>query len=93
MTEALEARAIACEKNFGKCAGASVSVDRIRCESRESLASDSRKRVAGGDVLETRDALTEIFFGAADERRVVETGGEAQSRRAPTRWVRCRACA
>jgi len=42
VVEAVGTRGIACEKKFGKCAYASASITRIRSESSESAASDSR---------------------------------------------------
>jgi hypothetical protein len=68
-TEALEAPAIACEKKLGNVRARAPSIDRIRRESRESLASDSRQASLAVTFWRRRGGLTAIFFRALDGRR------------------------
>src|SRR5260370_5038734 len=72
-TEAFGEHEIADEKKFGKSARASVSVTRIRSESSESPASDSRPAfLAMTFWRQRREATTTIF-------RKLDDGGRAKS--------------
>lgn len=64
-------RAIACEKNFGKCARASAYLDRIRRESSESPASDSRQASLAVTFWRRRGAAA-IFFRQPDHRSATQ---------------------
>jgi hypothetical protein len=94
-------RAIACEKNFGKCACASASIDRIRRESSESPASDSPEASVAVTFWRRRGAAVVDFF-----RQWTTTERRNRRRQESRRFgfavavpppalprVRCRACA
>jgi len=90
------------KKKIGKLARASVSVRRIRRESRESVASDSRSTSFAMTFWRRCGEIATTFFAKTDDRGPTKIA-RAKDRRhlfrasaarpAPSRRVKCRACA
>jgi hypothetical protein len=79
-------RAIACEKNFGKCARPSASIDRIRRESRESPASDSPEASLAVTFWRRRGAAAADFFR---QRTTTERRNRRREGKPALRFRRC----
>jgi hypothetical protein len=81
--EPLEGLGIACEKNFRKCTRASARITRIRCESSESPASDSRAAALAMTFWRQRRAVPTTIFRNFDDRGGTKIGRTRMSRHIP----------